>query len=125
MSGRGRKLVTRTGDRGAATLWAVGGIAVLFLVAAVVLACGAVVQARHRTTAAADLAALAAAAYTPYGRDVACARATWVAERMRVHVTSCRLSDWDALVEVGGALPAGLSRFGQVTAHSRAGPVDP
>ncbi|HVV18039.1 MAG TPA: Rv3654c family TadE-like protein [Pseudonocardiaceae bacterium] len=112
-------------DRGSATIWAVGGIAVLCLVAAVVLVCGAVVQTRHRTIAAADLAALAAAAYTPYGQEAACTRATWVADRMRVHVRSCRLSGWDALVAVSAALPGELSGFGQVTAHSRAGPVDP
>jgi hypothetical protein len=43
---------------------------------------------------------------------------------MRVRLTSCRLSGWDVLVEVSGVLPGGLDRFGAVTAHSRAGPVD-
>jgi secretion/DNA translocation related TadE-like protein len=111
-------------DRGSATIWAVAGIAALCLVAVVVLTYGTVVQTRHRAAAAADLAALAGAVYAPYGAPVACGRARWVATGMRVRITSCRLSGWDILVEVSGVLPAGLSRFGDVTAHSRAGPVD-
>jgi secretion/DNA translocation related TadE-like protein len=125
MSGQLRPGTRRADDRGSATIWAVGGIAVSCLVAAVALVCGTVVQTRHRTTSAADLAALAAAVYAPYGQQAACARANWVADQMRVHVTRCRLSDWDALVEVSGALPGELARFGPVTAHSRAGPADP
>jgi secretion/DNA translocation related TadE-like protein len=120
MSGNGRP----GRDKGSATIWAVAGIAALCLVAVVALTYGAVVQTRHRTTAAADLAALAGAAYAPYGAPMACARARWVASGMRVRLTSCRLSGWDVLVEVSGVLPGGLDRFGAVTAHSRAGPVD-
>jgi secretion/DNA translocation related TadE-like protein len=113
------------GDDGSATIWSVGGIAVLFLVAAAVLAMGSVVQTRHRATAAADLAALAAATYAPDGPPAACDRARWVADHMRVRLTSCDLAGWDALVEVSAALPGELGRFGPVTEHSRAGPVDP
>lgn len=123
---RERRTVRRdSGERGSATIWAAGGIAVLCLLAAVVLVCGAVVRTRHRATAAADLAALAAAVYTPYGEQVACARASWVATNMRVRVTDCRVVGWDALVEVSGELPGELDAFGPVTAHSRAGPADP
>jgi secretion/DNA translocation related TadE-like protein len=111
-------------DRGTATLWAVGGIAVLCLLAVAVMTYGSVVQTRHRATAAADLAALAGAGYAPYGVDVACARARWVATGMRVRVTSCRLVQWDVLVEVSAALPAELTRLGLVTERSRAGPAD-
>lgn len=125
MSGRRQNETGNGGDRGSATIWAAGGIAVLCLVAAVVLVCGAVAQTRHRTTAAADLAALAAAGYTPYGQQAACGRANWVAEQMRVRVKSCRLSGWDALVEVSAALPGELAGFGAVAARSRAGPADP
>lgn len=112
-------------DRGSATVWAVGGIAALFLVAAMVLAVGAVVQTRHRATSAADLAALAAAVGAPDGSPAACAKARWVTDRMRVLLTSCRIVDWNALVEVRAALPGELSGFGQVTAHSMAGPATP
>jgi secretion/DNA translocation related TadE-like protein len=121
----GRRPGAGAGDDGSATIWAVGGIAVLFLVAAAVLAMGSVVQTRHRATAAADLAALAAATYAPDGAPAACDRARWVADRMRVRLTSCVLAGWDALVEVSAAPPGELSRFGLVTEHSRAGPVDP
>lgn len=114
----------RAPDEGTATLWAVGGIAVLCLVAVAVLTYGAVVQTRHRATAAADLAALAGAGYAPYGEQAACERARWVADEMRVRVTDCRLRDWDVSVEVSADLPAVLTRFGTVAAHSRAGPAD-
>ena len=111
-------------DRGTATLWAAGGIAVLCLLAVMVLAYGAVIQTRHRATAAADLAALAGAGYAPYGATAACDRARWVATGMRVRVTSCRLADWDVLVEVSATLPGELTRLGTVTERSRAGPAD-
>jgi secretion/DNA translocation related TadE-like protein len=125
MSGCSRNEVRTAGDRGSATLWTVGGIAVLCLLAAVLLMVGGVTQTRHRVTAAADLAALAAAVYNPYGEQAACGQAAWVALRMRVHLTSCRLSGWDALVEVSAAAPGDVVRFGDVTAHSRAGPAEP
>lgn len=115
----------RPDDRGSATVWAVGGIAVLFLVTAMVLAIGAVVQTRHRATSAADLAALAAAVGVPDGSPAACARARWVTDRMRVLLTSCRIVDWNAQVEVSAALPGELGGLGQVTAHSMAGPANP
>jgi secretion/DNA translocation related TadE-like protein len=120
MSGNRR----RARDEGSATLWAAGGIAVLCLVAVAVLTYGAVVQTGHRATAAADLAALAAAGYAPYGEQTACDRARWVADEMRVHVTSCRLRSWDVFVEVSADLPGQLTRLGTVAARSRAGPVD-
>jgi secretion/DNA translocation related TadE-like protein len=96
----------------------------LFLVGVALLAVGAVAQTRHRAVAAADLAALAAAGDAPDGESAACARARWVTDHMRVHLTGCRLSGWDALVEVSATLPGALDRFGDATAHSRAGPAD-
>jgi hypothetical protein len=42
---------------------------------------------------------------------------------MRVRVTSCRLAEWDVLIEVSAALPGGLSRLGVITERSRAGPA--
>jgi secretion/DNA translocation related TadE-like protein len=124
MSGSGRCRRRPGGDRGIATLWAVGGIAVLCLLAMLVATYGAVVQTRHRADAASDLAALAGAAYAPDGQTVACGKARWVAAGMRVRVTSCRLADWDVLVKVSAALPDGFAYFGPVTARSRAGPAD-
>ena len=125
MSGRNPRIGRRKdADRGSATLWAVGGIAVLCLVAVVLLTYSSVVQTKHRVAAAADLAALAGAGYAPYGQAIACERARWVATHMRVHVTACRLANWDVSVEVSAALPDGLTDFGPVLAHSRAGPAD-
>lgn len=124
MNGHRRETAPKGRDSGSATLWAVGGIAVLCLVTVAVLTFGAVVQTQHRATAAADLAALAGAAYAPYGEQAACARASWVATGMRVRLTHCELLNWDVLVEVSAALPDGLTHFGVVTARSRAGPVD-
>lgn len=120
----GRRPARRVGDRGSASIWAVGGIAVLFLFMAGVLAVGAVVQTRHRVTSAADLAALAAAYYAPDGEAAACARAHWVTDRMRVGLFRCRLSGWDALIEVSAPPPGGLRSFGVLAAHARAGPGD-
>jgi secretion/DNA translocation related TadE-like protein len=124
MSGRRGARRPRGHDEGAATIWAAGGIAVLCLVAVVVLTYGSVVQTRHRATAAADLASLAGAVYVPYGAPVACAKARWVATGMRVRITSCTVSGWDVLIEVSALLPGELITFGEVTAHSRAGPTD-
>jgi secretion/DNA translocation related TadE-like protein len=124
VSGQRHRRPSTDGERGSATIWAVGGVAALFLVAAVVLAVGSVVQTRHRTTSAVDLASLAAAAHAQEGEQVACGRAQWVADRMGVRIRSCRLSGWDVLVEVSAPLPGELARFGAVTARSAAGPVD-
>jgi secretion/DNA translocation related TadE-like protein len=124
MSGSGRCPRTPGRDRGTATLWAVGGIAVLCLLAMLVATYGAVVQTRHRADAASDLAALAGASYAPDGQAIACGKARWVAADMRVRVTSCRLVGWDVLVEVSAVLPDGFTHFGPVTARSRAGPAD-
>lgn len=112
------------GDRGYATIWTVGGIAVLFLVATVVLALGSAVVTRHRATSAADLAAIAAAEYAPDGETTACQRARWVTDRMLVRLTSCRLDGWDALVETSAEPPGVIARLGEANAHARAGPTD-
>ncbi len=73
---RGRRWTGRRGgDRGSATVWSVGAIAVLCVVFGVVLALGQAVATRHRAAGAADLAALAAADHWADGRRSACARA--------------------------------------------------
>jgi secretion/DNA translocation related TadE-like protein len=113
----------RSSDRGSATLWAVGGIAVVAAVLAGLLLFVAAVVARHRAESAADLAALAAASTAVAGEDQACAEARWVTDQMDVELRSCRLSGWDALVEVVAAPPAVLSQFGRAVARARAGPV--
>ncbi|MDV7224260.1 Rv3654c family TadE-like protein, partial [Streptomyces prunicolor] len=48
-------------DRGSATVWSLGAMAVMCVVFGIVLALGQAVVARHRAAGGADLAALAAA----------------------------------------------------------------
>jgi secretion/DNA translocation related TadE-like protein len=114
----------RFGDRGAATVWAAGAVAVVMVVLAMLLWFVAAVVARHQAQSAADLAALAAASRADAGEAQACAYARWVAERMGVELRSCRLSGWDALVEVV-AVPVGVpGDVGEALAKARAGPVE-
>jgi secretion/DNA translocation related TadE-like protein len=114
-----------TRDRGSATIWAAGGIAALMLIVGLVIAIGAAASTRHRASGAADLAALAAAAHTTEGEERACARAGWVAQRMRTRLTACRLRGWDAEVEITAEPPNLLLGFGSASAHARAGPGPP
>jgi len=91
MSGRG---VCRRGvgsDRGSATVWSVGAIAVLCVVFGVVLALGQAVVTRHRAAGGADLAALAAADHWAEGGTAACARAGRVAEAQGARLVRCVL----------------------------------
>jgi secretion/DNA translocation related TadE-like protein len=81
---------------------------------------GAAVVARHQAEGAADLAALAAASVAVDGERAACAEARWVVERMGAVLRSCRLSGWDALVEVDVA----FGPFGSAAGRARAGPVE-
>ena len=115
---------SRCADRGAASVWAAGGIAALLLLAGLIVAVGSAAVTRHRAAGAADLAALAAAAYAVSGQESACARAGWVATNMRVELTACRLRGWDAEVEIAAQPPDLLLGFGSATAKARAGPVD-
>lgn len=113
----------RSGERGSATLWTVGGIAVIGAVLVGMLWFAAAVTARHRAEAAADLAALAAASTAVAGEQLACDEARWVTDQMGVALVSCRLSGWDAMVVVA-AEPSGVQgEFGPAVARARAGLV--
>jgi len=111
-------------DRGAATVWTVGGIAAVLAITILLVGFGAAVVTRHRAASAADLAALAAASRAAGGERQACGRARWVSERMGAHLAECRLDGWDALVEVTAEPPIVLGDFGPAHARARAGPVD-
>lgn len=115
----------RHGDRGSATLWAAGALCAVLVLATAVIALGAAAITRHRAVAAADLAALAAAAYGADGSEQACDRARWVTDNMRVELVSCRFDGWDVLVEVSAPPPDLLAGFGAVSARARAGPEGP
>lgn len=111
-------------DDGFATVWTAGAAAALLVVYALLMWLGSAALTRHRAVGAADMAALAAAAYARAGPQVACDKADLVAARMRVRVVSCRLSGWDALVEVAAQPPGVIAHLGAVIARARAGPVD-
>jgi secretion/DNA translocation related TadE-like protein len=84
---------------------------------------GTAIVARNRAEGAADLAALAAAAYAARGTGVACAHAEWVARGMHVVMATCRLDGWEGRVEVradGAGILADLVAVG----HARAGPAE-
>jgi secretion/DNA translocation related TadE-like protein len=80
---------------------------------------GSAVVARHRAQAAADLAALAAAARLPSGAAAACARATALAQVMRVADVGCAVEGLDVVVTAQVAVAFG----GAARAAARAGPA--
>ncbi|MCE7009296.1 flp pilus-assembly TadE/G-like family protein [Kibdelosporangium philippinense] len=109
---------TRTDD-GAAAVWAAFVVAALAMAFGLLLVIGAATSARHRANSAADLSALAAAAYGPWGEQVACDQARWVVDQMRMHLGDCRMNGWAVRVEVTTT----VSGLGQITARAAAGPV--
>lgn len=117
-------MVDRHADDGMATILAAGVIAVLMSLVVLGLHLGAAVLTRHRASSAADLAALSAAAQLVTDPDLACRRAEWVATRLGVRLSTCRVQGWEAFVEVSAQPPGWLSVFGAVGAHARAGPVE-
>ena len=110
------------GDRGVATVWAAGVIAVLVAIAVLGLHLGQAMVARHHAESAADLAALAGAATVVAGEQYACTQARRVTDRMRVRLVSCHTQEWDVLVDVA-ASPAGwIGNLGSAIGRARAGP---
>ncbi|MER5382449.1 Rv3654c family TadE-like protein [Streptomyces sp. NPDC002688] len=105
-------------DRGSATVWTVGAIAVLCALFGAVLAMGQAVVVRHRAAGAADLAALAAADHWSDGGAVACARADRVARAQSAWLVRCAVEG-----EISDVTAA--SGKGPFTAEvrSRAGPA--
>ncbi|SFQ73692.1 helicase/secretion neighborhood TadE-like protein [Amycolatopsis arida] len=118
MPGRDR----RRDDRGFATVWAGSAVVALLSVGALVWWFGAATAVRHRATAAADLAALAASAHAERGIGGACVHAREVATEMGVRLEDCRLVGWDVLVRVAADLPEPFAAA--ASARARAGPVD-
>lgn len=97
---------------------------VLLWVTGVGVYLGAVVVARHRAQAAADLVALAGAARLPLGATAACARATAVALAMRVDEALCEVDGLDVIVTVSVTIHVGAVFAGAARAAARAGPAD-
>lgn len=107
-------------DRGSATVWSLGAIAVLCVVFGVVLALGQAVVVRHRAAGGADLAALAAADRWADGTGAACARADRLARAQGARLVRCvvvgQISDVTAA--------SGRGAFA-VEVRARAGPAEP
>ncbi|MFI1360839.1 Rv3654c family TadE-like protein [Streptomyces sp. NPDC020898] len=117
---RAASTYARRSDRGSATVWSVGAIAVLCVVFGIVLAAGQAGVARHRAAAGADLAALAAADHWTQGASAACARADRVASAQGTRLVRCAMvgETSDLTVTAGRGLFAAEVR-------SRAGPPGP
>ena len=95
-------------DAGVATVWAAAAIAVIIGVLVFGLQLASAITARHRASAAADLAALAAAGHAVWGTQVACGRAGQIAAAMSATLAACELDGWDARVEVRAELSFSL-----------------
>lgn len=96
--------MTRACQRGSATLWVIGAIALLLVVTEVAVVRTAAVVARHRAESAADLAALAAAQHIGID-DGQCAAAALVAT-----ANGARLRDCAVHLDAGGRSGTVLAR---------------
>ncbi|WP_084497034.1 Rv3654c family TadE-like protein [Nocardia amamiensis] len=112
------------GADGVATVFAGSALVALIGITLLIAQVGAVVVARHRAQAAADMAALAAASALVQGADVACAEADEVARRMGTRIRICTAVEWDVTVTVETNVPIGLYGDRRVGAIARAGPVE-
>ncbi|MEV7009568.1 Rv3654c family TadE-like protein [Streptosporangium sp. NPDC051022] len=112
------------GDRGAATIWTVGIMALIFSVATAVVFAGTARVARHRARNAADLSALAAARLAFADPARGCAQASSLAVGNGAKLVRCSIDAYgiaDVQVTVVLSLPAVGSQV--ITAEARAGPV--
>ncbi len=110
-------------DRGGATVLGCVAVTALIAVTLMIAQVGAVVVARHRVQAAADLGALAAAGALVAGTEVACAEAEEVVHLMSSGMRGCEVAEWDAVITAEGNVPIGLFGHRSVRAVARAGPL--
>ncbi|WFB08221.1 flp pilus-assembly TadE/G-like family protein [Streptomyces sp. LX-29] len=101
--------MSRTDDRGSATVWVAVAATALCALFAGLMMFGQVLVARHRAGGAADLAALAAADHALEGPRAACGLARRVAAAQGTRVVRC---------EVRGEIA-------DLTVEARAGPFAP
>ncbi|MEV4417619.1 Rv3654c family TadE-like protein [Catellatospora sp. NPDC049609] len=95
------------------------GVGLVFVAAGTVVAAeGAHLVAREQARTAADLGALAGAAYAVRGADAACARAAEIVRANGATVTACSLDGLDLLLAVTAVTGAGAAE-----ATARAGPL--
>lgn len=110
-------------ERGSLTVWAAALAGLLLFGSTVAVFYGSAVIGRHRTEAAADLAALAAAIYVPDGDASACSTAAVTADRNGGRLDSCRVVGTDVEVTVSRRIHFGGLRAATSTVRARAGPV--
>ena len=110
-------------SEGRPALIAAAMIAALVVITAGGADLGAAVIARHRAQAAADLAALAGAAYLPAGAASGCAQASALARSMGTTAVGCTVDGLDVVVTVEAPSALGFTRMGRARAVARAGPA--
>ncbi|MFJ4034913.1 Rv3654c family TadE-like protein [Streptomyces griseoluteus] len=110
----------REGDRGSATVWSLGVIALLCVVFGAVAGLGHAVVVRHRAAGAADLAALAAADHWAEGAEAACAAGRRVASAQGARLVRCAIVGETSDVSAG----SGHGPFA-AEVRARAGPPAP
>lgn len=108
-----------SGERGSATVWVVALAGLLAALGTAGVLVGAAVVARHRATAAADLAALAGAARAVVADPAACSVATRIAAVNGAELEECAVGP-DAVVDVRVRVPVRLGPLGTSHAHARA-----
>ncbi|MFF4714900.1 Rv3654c family TadE-like protein [Streptomyces eurythermus] len=107
-------------DRGSATVWSLGAMALLCAVFGAVLFYGQAVAVRHQAAGGADLAALAAADHWAEGGTAACARAGRLAEAQGVRLVRCAIvGDISDVTAAAGRGPFAAE------VRARAGPPGP
>ncbi|MPY39886.1 hypothetical protein FNH04_08125 [Streptomyces phyllanthi] len=116
----GSRGIGRGSDRGSATVWTVGAVAVLCVLFGTLLVVGQAAVIRHRAAGAADLAALAAADHWMEGTDTACATAERVARAQDTRLVRCAIEGEISNVTA----EAGRGPF-SAEVRARAGPAGP
>ena len=107
-------------DRGAATILVLAFGLFLTVAGVVAAGVGSARVGRHQARTAADLVALAGAAKTIFGAEVACARAGQFVAANRGRMSSCVVEGLDIVVRAEVDVPV-LGR--RAVATARAGPV--
>ena len=111
--------MSRTTERGSATLFSVAVIGVLVLVGAALGVVGAMVHAHRVAQSAADLSALAGAEAQTHGRDP-CSAAAVVAGANAAALDSCVVDALDVRVQVTVTGPHWLGQRHDLSAQARA-----
>lgn len=112
--------MSRRGERGAATLFAVSCLAVLLLLGSALGVVAAMVRAHRVAQSAADLSALAAAGAV--GEGDPCAAGAAVATANGATLTGCTAAGRDVTVTVTVVGPHWLGQVADLSAEARAGP---